>query len=647
MKIKQLSQQLANQIAAGEVVERPASVVKELIENSIDAGATYIKITLELAGKQLIQIEDNGSGVSKNDLILAVSRHATSKIYHLDDLQAISSLGFRGEALASISAISRLSIHSYEQSNTERQGWAIDTSDDSDFANYDADLFPSSIQVGTKIVVRELFFNTPARRKFLKADKTEFRHIETMVKRFAIGHPELSIELIHNKKVIFKLAQVNTEQQQLKRFNKLISNDFVLYAVPISSFSEHYDDLGQLKLTGWVADHRYNCINSEQQYFYVNGRYIRDKFLTHALKQAFNQLFPAKEHMAYVLFLSLDAAQVDVNVHPTKHEVRFYSARLVHNFIIQSLIDAFTLEPQTKTNATTNHIENNYRYDAPVSAFENSLVVDTVSVLRESKTQDNQCQDANKSEYQVTGEYEHSNDIVHHQPIKGFKDEVILPIINLSETRVEQPELQFTHAHLAQSEFVEHKYNFIQFEQFLIYKNQKLLMMDAEQSAAWINHQHLKYQYLNEQTETQMGQQLLVPTAITIDSKKMISLLNSQEQLKTLGIEFSQSSDTQILLRKTPQLIFNLDSSVLIDTLSGFLLSASKKKSEPNSVPGVVKTEEIFSIIASAIDKDSLYRQEKLEMLIGLSEKYRDTLITQKMTKVIQEHQLILFFNKL
>jgi len=324
-QIQKLSARLANQIAAGEVVERPASVVKELLENSLDAGGRKITILVESGGVKRIQVRDDGMGMSKDDLPLSLSRHATSKIHSLDDLEAVATLGFRGEALASISSVSRLLLCSKTEEAT--QGWQVLT----EGRDMEARVSPVAHNRGTTVEVRDLFFNTPARRKFLKTEKTEFNHLEEVVKRQALGRFEVGFELTHNNKTIHNLRPAPSLKEKELRVASLCGKPFMENTVQIDV------EATGLKLWGWVALPTFSRSQADLQYFYVNGRVIRDRLVTHAVKQAYRDVLYHGRHPAFVLFLELDPALVDVNVHPTKHEVRFRDGRLVHDFIFRSL----------------------------------------------------------------------------------------------------------------------------------------------------------------------------------------------------------------------------------------------------------------------------------------------------------------------
>lgn len=324
-RIQLLSPRLANQIAAGEVVERPASVVKEVLENSLDSGATRIDIDVENGGVKLIRIRDNGCGIARDDLPLSLSRHATSKITSLDDLEAVQSLGFRGEALASISSVSRLTLTSNTQdgaegSQVQAQGRDMET-----------DVSPAPHPKGTTVEMRDLFFNTPARRKFLRTEKTEFSHIEETVKKQALSRYDVAFQLRHNQRVIHNLSACHRPQEKERRVAHICGPNFMDNAVHIEI------ERAGMRLWGWVALPTFSRSQADLQYFYVNGRCIRDRLVVHAVKQAYRDVLYHGRHPAFVLYLELDPAIVDVNVHPTKHEVRFRDGRMVHDFLFSTL----------------------------------------------------------------------------------------------------------------------------------------------------------------------------------------------------------------------------------------------------------------------------------------------------------------------
>ena len=325
-RIHRLSSRLANQIAAGEVVERPASVVKEVLENSLDAGATRVDIDVESGGSKLIRIRDNGAGIEADDLPLALARHATSKIASLEDLEQVGSLGFRGEALASIGSVSRLSLTSNAGERGSEGSCAVCEGRD-----MDVQVSPAPHPRGTTVEVRDLFFNTPARRKFLRTEKTEFNHLEEVVKRLALSRFDVAFSLRHNGRVIHNLKSGDNETERQRRVATVCGPAFMEQAI----YVEH--ERAGLRLWGWVGLPTFSRSQADLQYFFVNGRVIRDKLVAHAVKQAYRDVLYHGRHPAFVLYFELDPSLVDVNVHPTKHEVRFRDGREVHNFIFSSL----------------------------------------------------------------------------------------------------------------------------------------------------------------------------------------------------------------------------------------------------------------------------------------------------------------------
>lgn len=329
-RIQALPQHLSNQIAAGEVIERPASVVKELVENSLDAGANQITIDIEGAGSQLIRICDNGSGIHPDDLALALSRHATSKLHSSEQLSHIASLGFRGEALPSIASISQLILNSRQQDND--RGWQISANND---------IKPISHPVGTTVEVRELFFNVPARRHFLKGHKTEQHHITTILHRLALSQFETGFQYPLSATTSIKLPAAITPEQQQQRIAKICGKAFIDHSLYIE---QQYQDI---ELHGWLGTADAHRPQTDINYFFINGRVIRDRVINHAIRQAYADLIPAGRYPAFVLYLTMPLDRVDINVHPTKHEVRFRDARLMHGLITRALQDALASTTDT------------------------------------------------------------------------------------------------------------------------------------------------------------------------------------------------------------------------------------------------------------------------------------------------------------
>jgi DNA mismatch repair protein MutL len=326
LPIRVLPSHLVNQIAAGEVVERPAAVAKELLENSLDAGAARIEIEVEQGGIKRLRVRDDGRGIPPGQLALALARHATSKLADLTDLEAVATLGFRGEALPSIASVSRLTL----TSRVADQGSGHEVMVGPD--GTPGELRPAAHPPGTTVDVRDLFYNTPARRKFLRTDKTEFGHLEQVVRRIALARPELGLRLRHNGRTVLDLAPAGVDPALVRaRLETLLGQGFGDQALWLD------EQAVGLRLSGWVLRPAFSRSQPDQQFFYVNGRMVRDKLVTHAVRQAFSDVLHQARHPAYVLFLDLPPRLVDVNVHPTKQEVRFREGRQVHDFIFSGL----------------------------------------------------------------------------------------------------------------------------------------------------------------------------------------------------------------------------------------------------------------------------------------------------------------------
>ncbi|WP_422420723.1 DNA mismatch repair endonuclease MutL [Pseudomonas sp. GZD-222] len=324
-RIELLSPRLANQIAAGEVVERPASVIKELLENSLDSGARRIDVEVEQGGVKLLRVRDDGRGIAADDLPLALARHATSKIRDLEDLERVMSLGFRGEALASISSVARLTLTS--RTRDAEQAWQVET----EGRDMSPRVQPAAHPAGTSVEVRDLFFNTPARRKFLKTEKTEFDHLQEVIRRLALARFDVAFHLRHNGKSILSLHEALDDTARARRVAAICGPGFLEQALPIEI------ERNGLHLWGWVGLPTFSRSQADLQYFFVNGRAVRDKLVAHAVRQAYRDVLFNGRHPTFVLFLEVDPTGVDVNVHPTKHEVRFRDGRMVHDFLYGTL----------------------------------------------------------------------------------------------------------------------------------------------------------------------------------------------------------------------------------------------------------------------------------------------------------------------
>lgn len=335
IRIHQLPPLIANQIAAGEVIERPASVVKELLENSLDAGADAITVEIGYGGLNQIKISDNGAGIVADDLPLAIAAHATSKINTLNDLYAIDSMGFRGEALASIASVAKVSISSKPAEQDTAMMLRVHGTE--------ITISPCARTQGTTIDVVDLFFNAPVRKRFLKSEKLEFQAIETVVKRFALAAPGIALTLKHNGKQVLSLPAAINEQAQLTRITRLLGSAFVKEAIYLDV------ECGAMRLYGWTSGANFQRSQNDRQWVYINQRMVKDKLINHAIKQAYDDLLHPGRFPVCLLYFTLDRAEVDVNVHPTKHEVRFQQPRLVHDFFTSQLTAALHAEPQANT----------------------------------------------------------------------------------------------------------------------------------------------------------------------------------------------------------------------------------------------------------------------------------------------------------
>jgi DNA mismatch repair protein MutL len=324
LPIQLLSDALISQIAAGEVIERPASVVKELVENALDARAQRIEVELERGGLGLIRVRDDGTGIDAGEIQLALARHATSKIASLQDLESVATLGFRGEALPSIASISRLSLVSRTASASH--AWGV-TARDGEIGTP----APAALKPGTSVEVRDLFFNVPARRKFLRSENTEYQHIVRMLERLALSRFDVAFTLIHNGKTVWSLPAAQSDAERIERVASICGEEFAAHVVELRHDTE------SLRLSGWLALPTFSRSQADLQFTYLNGRFVRDKLLVGAARLAFRDVLFHGRFCAYLLYLDMDPAQVDVNAHPQKLEVRFRDSRRVHDYVFRTL----------------------------------------------------------------------------------------------------------------------------------------------------------------------------------------------------------------------------------------------------------------------------------------------------------------------
>jgi DNA mismatch repair protein MutL len=576
-------------------------VVKELLENAIDAHSSQIQIEIERGGSALIRIIDDGEGINKEDLALAVTRHATSKIKTLNELEQIISLGFRGEALASISAVSRLSLKSKQAE--QEQAWMINTGTDSDFANYSAEPEPVAHPQGTTIDVRDLFFNTPARRKFMRTVKTEFKHIDDIVKRIALSQFDIAFKLTHNKKLLRNLPKAVTEKAIIQRISKLFSPEFLANASKVDFSSNHFSNMGQIRLWGWVSVPQWNRKQSDWQYFYVNGRYIKDKLVNHALRQAYQELLPDDTFSAYLLYLEIDPQQVDVNVHPTKHEVRFRQTRLVHDFIYSGIKEALfpasdtaglvsgqVSEPVAKEAssfaADNGEYINRYsqtNYNKPVLKHYQPPVHSSLN-HNEIAEQLNGLTQLYRSDKQDSFQKDEQTGVNHSAEVKTNLDTFLGPFFGTS--------LGCLIPNYLMSQSVN----------------------SERQAQVFIIHIQRAQQFLLKQL-FQPGQStpLLIPETISLSNEQITSILEHQTALQQWGLELSQLGEDTLLVRKRPFLCNIPACKIDIDTFIHAVLQNIKHKAS-------IDESQMMAAFTNAISSESLNASEQERLLMMLAE---------------------------
>ncbi|MDA8928271.1 DNA mismatch repair endonuclease MutL [Gammaproteobacteria bacterium] len=560
-RINLLSQRLANQIAAGEVVERPASVVKELLENSLDAGATRLEVDVEQGGVKLLRIRDDGAGIHKEDLALALSRHATSKIVELDDLESIASLGFRGEALASISSVSRLSMTSRSREGSiEDTAWCVEA----EGQEMEARLTPAAHPAGTTVEVRDLFFNTPARRKFLKTEKTEFSRIDEVLKRMALSRFDVMFALNHNQRAIHKLLPATTEAERARRVALVCGPAFVENSVFIER------EAAGMRLWGWVSLPTFSRSQADLQYFYVNGRIIRDKLVTHAVKQAYRDVLFHGRHPAYVLYFEMDPAGVDVNVHPTKHEVRFRDNRLVHDFLFSSLHKALAaIQPQDRLPGAETHAGAGLQqgFDAPqqssLGLAENGQGSMQATNWAERSYPFGSAGEGSESTGQprYAGNFGSSGSYVNPNAVRDqlahYAD------LNDIDGDKEVPPLGFA---IAQLHGI-----------YILAQNKEgLIVVDMHAAHERITYERMKTACQNEELKTQP---LLVPISIAVSRSEADCAESQQHVLQGLGLILERVADESLVVRQIPSILRNADVEQLVrDVLSDVLEYGSSER---------------------------------------------------------------------
>jgi len=542
--IQLLPDLLINQIAAGEVIERPASALKELLENSLDAGATDIAVQLEAGGIKRLVVRDNGGGIAKEQLPLALMRHATSKIASLDDLQRVASMGFRGEALASMAAVAQLALTS--RTPDAAHAWKVEAADGTQ-----GSAAPAAHPHGTSIEMRELYFNTPARRKFLKSESTEFAWCEETFKRIALSRPDVAFSLQHNGKMVWNLPLPQSLSRQREReadsplpsmgeglgerVAAILGPEFGQHAVNVER------QIGPLHLYGIAALPAYSRSTRDEQYFFVNGRFVRDKVLMHAVRQAYQDILHHQRHPAFVLFLDMPPEQVDVNVHPAKSEVRFRESQGIHQFVFHALHDALSATmaesaPSATTPTAPSPVagegwgEGDRKTVAPLRqqplSFSAAQPQAAYRLWEESSA-------IREQEARNVGWVERSDT---HQPSPQANDGY----------RVAQPILQPT----------EHPLGFALGQLSGIYilaqNQQGLVVVDMHAAHERIVYERLKTAFDAQQMPTQP---LLIPVTFAADSLAIATVEEEQEALQRLGFDIAPISTNTLAVRAMPAML--------------------------------------------------------------------------------------------
>lgn len=564
MPIQQLPDHLINQIAAGEVIDRPSSIVKELLENSIDAGATQIDIELENGGVRLIKIRDNGHGIVAGEMPLALNRHATSKIASLEDLTEVRTMGFRGEALSSIAAVSRMTLTS--RIEEAEHGFEIHY----DCTTGKSDSKPASHQRGTTVKVADLFFNVPARRKFLRTDKTELNHIESAIKRIALGAWHVGFTLTHNQKQVLRWPAITDssgekierlENQGGQRLQGVLGQEFMQNALYF------YREADDLKLHGWLAQPTFSRSQADMQYFYVNQRMIRDKTISHALKHAYSDLMYHARQPAYVVYLEMNPRDVDVNVHPGKLEVRFRDSRRLHGFVSSSVKEALGALPAGDSAISSSDANSLAGIDsltpaavgtpaanspAKQAAFEMSSTAAPAKANGYAQfNHQKNMQLPVKEHGELYRDLVSPDQAIRHHT--GRADNTAATVDESDQSAAGVPPLGFAVAHL-HGAFI------------LAQSSNGMVMVDAHAAHERITYERLKGQF--EQGDIR-AQPLLLPLTVHVSEKEALLAEKHAETLTSVGMQVDNRGPTQLLIRTIPVELQSADAEQLLrDVLS-------------------------------------------------------------------------------
>lgn len=572
MRIKALPTQLINQIAAGEVVERPASVVKELVENCFDAGANQIQIDIEQGGIRQIKIRDNGCGIVKDDLALALSRHATSKIASLDDLEQVLSMGFRGEALPSISSVARLTLIS--RTVDAECAWQVSA----DGTEHNFDPQPDPHPAGTTVDVRDLFYNTPARRKFLKAEKTEFAHIESLIHKLALARSDVGFQLTHNQREVLNLKPSQTEAEQLQRIAAICGEAFIENAIKIDF------NASGLALKGWVAKPTFSRSQPDMQFFYVNGRLIKDRLVVHAVKQAYQDVLYHGRHPVFVLYLELDPALVDVNAHPTKLEVRFREGRTVHDFLFQALYRSLAEQRPGQQEQNSGFLSPTEIPDQTLNVIQTELPLHPEPGLIRDTAVSEPRSYAPRMAYPAA------------KPSPAYLDQQVQAYAKLMPAVTDQPAPAQTMPPLGFA--LAHIHNIY----ILAETANGIILVDAHAAHERVTYERLKQQYHQGQM---ISQPLLLPIKLQVTAQEVELAEQQQGFFTSLGFEISCAGPQTLVLRATPALLSKTDVDQLLrDILADMLNQGFSPKAEQLS----------NSILASMACHSSVRAKRKLSI---------------------------------
>ena len=547
-----MSATLANQIAAGEVVERPASVVKELVENSLDAGATRIDVEIEKGGAKRILVSDNGGGIDKEDLLLAVSRHASSKVIELQDLDGIASLGFRGEALASIQSVSHLKLES--KVPEAELAWCLDCTtlhsalEQAVDSGQTPQLLPSSHPAGTRIEIIDLFFNTPARRRFLRTERTEFKRVEEVFKRLALAGFDSAFSLKHNQRQLYQLPAATGHEERERRIAALCGKPFVEHALYFDS------EINGMRLWGWVARPTFSRSQTDMQYFFVNGRVIRDKTISHALRRAYQDVLFHGRHPAFVLYLELNPALVDVNVHPTKHEVRFHDSRSIHNFVYHCVHQEIAGDAPAES---VNQLENSAAADQFSSRVFNDTPGFQTTMPSQSSIAFTQSGASNGGVAEQARLYQTLS-----TPGAGMGDGTVSDPLTITKPE-DLPPLGFA---IAQLKAI-----------YVLAENAEGMVL-VDMHAA---HERIVYEQIKtarQQNQIQL-QRLLIPLSINVSQQQAEFVESNGKLFEGLGLWLVRTDPERIQVRQVPALLTDCDHQKLVeDILADLMVQGSSDR---------------------------------------------------------------------